>query len=734
MEANTGKLQRQGQKTARAKLRAVATPRFALLLPGTQPRRTGPPRRQGKCPRTPPTGHPGRDDDRCPLLPAQHPAHAAHRAQLLQPPRRQLRRCAKYFMTPVAIRAAIAILFICAAPDSTSATPISEHIRVTYLHVDPDEVERIEKASARKLMSIRAVILPEGENLKGNNFLFGWPVAAMSGDNIVIVSRRLIYHSAPRSRTSQFNHHPRDRFSGAFYLRSPDRGRTWGPMVDLESKFAAPNASGAGGMSVIGVSIQGDFLIPGRGVLRSTDGGATFDKYYPEAFAAVSQPNANLGPHMLRHPVFGMLMFNGAHDDVNGRAFVRQSDLGWTAWREVEWDTTALGTASASSVGEPAAVTWGPGHILLLSREANSKIGDHGYKWAMSQHLYRYSEGDTLSDITFETRASGIMGPGGHHWANDTADLIYNPVTKRIEALHSARYGGPPPDYESGAISTLNLYSIDPEDLLKGGTSWRFECTLLERNDHRGGKHLDGLHPGGSVVDEREGVQHIFIYAGGEGCTPAGLFQITRTLDTPALSTQLDRSIPEEWGSRDIGQPAIRGSAAYSGGTFRLRASGKDIWGPADEFRYVYQELQGDGQLTARLTHVDSTAPGGKAAVMIRDSLSPASAYAMTVFTPAKEGIAFQYRTAEGAESRGHLPIPQALPCWIRIERAGDLVQGFHSRDGKEWTTCGPSVPISIGNNVFVGLATTSSDTKAKTKALFDNISTSGQMGKLSGR
>ncbi|MFZ5832238.1 MAG: hypothetical protein ACOY3P_19305, partial [Planctomycetota bacterium] len=106
----------------------------------------------------------------------------------------------------------------------------------------------------------------------------------------------------------------------------------------------------------------------------------------------------------------------------------------------------------------------------------------------------------------------------------DTADLSFNPVTRRFELVRSNRHA-----------ARLELWSIDPDDW--GTGVWRFEAVLFDR----GGKFyhtFDGFHPGGAVIDQPADVQHIFIYSGFPG-GPAGVFRITRTLDTPSLRETL---------------------------------------------------------------------------------------------------------------------------------------------------------------------------------------------------
>ena len=96
----------------------------------------------------------------------------------------------------------------------------------------------------------------------------------------------------------------------------------------------------------------------------------------------------------------------------------------------------------------------------------------------------------------------------------------FNPVTKRFEIVRSERWR-----------MELWLWSMDPGDWETG--QWRRECRLLARGGGFYGK-ADGFHPAAAVIDEQRKVQHIFVYSGHPN-GPAGVFRITRTLDTPKL-------------------------------------------------------------------------------------------------------------------------------------------------------------------------------------------------------
>jgi hypothetical protein len=111
----------------------------------------------------------------------------------------------------------------------------------------------------------------------------------------------------------------------------------------------------------------------------------------------------------------------------------------------------------------------------------------------------------------------------------DTVDFCCSPVTKRFEIVRSERHR-----------MELWLWSMDPADWDKG--QWTRECRLLA-TEGQFYSTADGFHPAGAVLDANRGVQHIFIYSGHPN-GPAGVFRITRTLDTPRLRRAADRSLP----------------------------------------------------------------------------------------------------------------------------------------------------------------------------------------------
>jgi hypothetical protein len=126
----------------------------------------------------------------------------------------------------------------------------------------------------------------------------------------------------------------------------------------------------------------------------------------------------------------------------------------------------------------------------------------------------------------------------------DTPDIAFNPVTRQLEAAVSHRKGGGP---GPTGVMKVNLYSIAPSEMAAGRTDWRFEGTLLRYRETFG--KSDGFNPVGSVIDAETGWQHLHVW-GGDGTDKAAIFQVSRSLETPAVRDYLTRFY-EAGSSRD---------------------------------------------------------------------------------------------------------------------------------------------------------------------------------------
>ena len=165
-----------------------------------------------------------------------------------------------------------------------------------------------------------------------------------------------------------------------------------------------------------------------------------------------------------------------------------------------------------------------------------------------------------------------------------------------------------------------------------------------------------------------------------------------------------------------------------------LGAAGADIWGTADEFRFAYKNLSGDGSLVAYVESVSRANEWTKAGVMIRETLQPGSKFAAVYSTP-DYGCRYQARLTMGVDAVSDSSVATAeqialrAPHWVKIERVGNSFNGYYSTDGANWTAMAwnPQT-IVMGANAYIGLALTSHAAGVLGSAEFSGMATTGNV------
>ncbi|MCU0913038.1 MAG: hypothetical protein MUC88_00570 [Planctomycetes bacterium] len=166
-------------------------------------------------------------------------------------------------------------------------------------------------------------------------------------------------------------------------------------------------------------------------------------------------------------------------------------------------------------------------------------------------------------------------------------------------------------------------------------------------------------------------------------------------------------------------------------GSFTLSAAGTDIWNNADQLRFAYRRLTGNGSITVRVDSVGNTNGWAKAGVMIRESLEPGAKHAAVVVTPSN-GVSFPRRAVLNDVSTQINQAGVSAPRWVRLTRTGDVFKAEHSADGKTWTSIGAdpaasSAPIAMtAGQVYLGLCLTSHNATAVCTAQFSGMAITG--------
>ena len=171
-----------------------------------------------------------------------------------------------------------------------------------------------------------------------------------------------------------------------------------------------------------------------------------------------------------------------------------------------------------------------------------------------------------------------------------------------------------------------------------------------------------------------------------------------------------------------------------SSGGIVLSGAGTDIWGVADEFRFAFKTLTGNGSIVARVDRLVDRDAWTKAGVMIRQSLDPDAAFA-AVYATGDSGVHYQARLRAMVDAVSDTDVATAEqialrePVWIRIDRTGDQFNGYYSTDGVKWTAMSwnPQTLIMTGP-VYIGLAVTSHVVGNPAVAEFSEVKTTGNV------
>lgn len=389
------------------------------------------------------------------------------------------------------------------------------------LGMTPSHRERLAAAQAAGVMELAPVHLPTDPPGDCNHY--GWPVATRVGKSLVVMHRRIAGHRAKGAGG------PHPQMSYGVVLRSDDGGRTWSAPYDLRdcmqpadrnrggivplshrAKFDKGNRSPRGykvHLHALGTTRDGGVIaVNNHGVFRSDDAGRTW-RHFSRALRedTFKHPIINIGPRILDDPKHGLLVFGNWFGEVDQyHKYSEQLVVLRSADRGATWNVEQH--AAGFKQYEPAALFHG-GRYHIVTRDQNRVRSHRQLTWSPGQK-------PTVKKTNLEDPR-----------LVDTVDLSYNPVTQRFEIVRSERHR-----------MELWLWSIAPADWSRG--TWRRECRLFQR-DGKFYADADGFHPAGAVIDEMRRVQHIFFYSGHPN-GPAGVFRLTRSLDTPRLVTILN--------------------------------------------------------------------------------------------------------------------------------------------------------------------------------------------------
>jgi hypothetical protein len=201
--------------------------------------------------------------------------------------------------------------------------------------------------------------------------------------------------------------------------------------------------------------------------------------------------------------------------------------------------------------------------------------------------------------------------------------------------------------------------------------------------------------------------------------TARAVYDAGGTVDSSPVNIAVT-GLPAPWQTIDIGSVDVVGSASSSNAIYTVKGAG-NISGTADNFRFVYQALSGDGEIKVRLNSVEDTGTRGRIGVIIRESLTSGSEYAFMGISP--DGtFRWQRRSKTGGWTSSTTSFIGTPPnVWTRLVRTGNTLYGYGSTDGTNWTQVN-SRSMTMATDIYVGLAVASGSSNTLNTATFTNI------------
>ncbi|MEO1253825.1 MAG: DUF6055 domain-containing protein, partial [Bacteroidota bacterium] len=195
-------------------------------------------------------------------------------------------------------------------------------------------------------------------------------------------------------------------------------------------------------------------------------------------------------------------------------------------------------------------------------------------------------------------------------------------------------------------------------------------------------------------------------------------FSLVAEVTTGPDATEL----PYYWSNMDIGSPRLEGESSFADGFFETTGNGR-MGANSDAFHFVYQSLQGDGEVVAQLTKM-LQAHWDHQGVIIREALNDSAQYAMSELYRNKRAAVYKGRANGEFTYIEDSSRSFNTPIWLRMERIGDTFIASTSNDGTDWQETDRQT-IAMGNEVFAGLVSHASSDDKLSPATWRDVSVS---------
>jgi hypothetical protein len=177
-------------------------------------------------------------------------------------------------------------------------------------------------------------------------------------------------------------------------------------------------------------------------------------------------------------------------------------------------------------------------------------------------------------------------------------------------------------------------------------------------------------------------------------------------------------------GSGDVGTVLHKGSVDYDAArkSYKITASGENVWGTADAFYFVWKKVSGDVSVSADISFANTTGEAHKKAMlMIRQSLDADSAYA-DVAAHAVGLTSLQSRDEKGAATHEVQANVTAIPKHLQITKRGAYFYLSLAGDGETLHFAGPAMKVILQEPFYVGIGVSAHNKDNLETATFSDV------------
>ena len=189
----------------------------------------------------------------------------------------------------------------------------------------------------------------------------------------------------------------------------------------------------------------------------------------------------------------------------------------------------------------------------------------------------------------------------------------------------------------------------------------------------------------------------------------------------PALLEPLGTdALPSPWNVSDIGN-SLKGGQKIENNNWTIYGGGDDIWGTSDQFRFVYQKINGDFSFSVKVDSLKDTHYYAKAGIMVRKNLNKNSVHGIINVFPGGSSE-FGYRENSGQTMKAKSgPNFNWFNVRLKVDKVGKSLY-FSIQTKNEWVEVEKLHIHNWGKSTYVGLATLSHDNSQLTTATYSNM------------